>query len=189
VNQSKQITILSIASAILFVLVLFLLYLNFQKSSSVSTTVPIPIPTLILRPTDTISVSPTAGWKTYSNALYKYELKYPSSWSVIETNGSAKSVLFPDKNKQMVEISNKTDSIKIFFEGDWDHGFEPNVPVLSTTTTIGSKKVTLNVLKQNPSENPEGGWAIYTIPNFHDFRIETVYNNDVNKILSTFKFL
>ena len=106
-----------------------------------------------------------------------------------ETEGATDSQIVPGFKNQMVELTNKTDSIKIFFEGEWDHGFEPWVPILNTSTVIDGEKTSLVVMKQNLSDKPEGGWAIYTIPDLHNFRIEAIYTKEIDQILSTFKFL
>lgn len=37
-------------------------------------------------PTPTATTNPTANWKTYTNTQYKYSVKYPADYSVIETS-------------------------------------------------------------------------------------------------------
>ena len=80
-NHSKQITILSVAVAILFTSVIFLLYLNFHKTP-VLVSVPTTgiIPTEVTTPTAVPTVDPTVGWKTYTNPRFNFTFKYPDDY-------------------------------------------------------------------------------------------------------------
>lgn len=153
---------------------------------------PSPVATSIpneATPTVKPSTDPTANWKTYKSILYSYSVEYPPDWNVVETKHNVASVIEPSKQKIMTELSNSKSSIKVFYEGDWDHGFEPWVFKISSKVDIGGKEATMSTLTLagNPNE-----WTIYTIGNFHDFRIETLTpssdRNIISQIISTFKF-
>jgi hypothetical protein len=78
-------------------------YLGIQTNKPVSQYVaPSPL-TITTNPTPTASVDPTAGWKTYSNSTYGYQVKYPPNLSVKE-NTIVQSVQFTSQDTVYIEI-------------------------------------------------------------------------------------
>lgn len=153
--------------------------------SSTSTDSSTPVTSTTEQTTD-----PTANWKTYKNSQYGYQISIPKTWNIKEEYSPANSQLKAGAKIQMVTLSDTKTSIKIFYEGDWDHGFEPWIVVLNEKTMLGGKSAQLVVFKQNEGDDPSDGWALYNnISGNPNFRIETTYTEEVRQILSTFKFI
>jgi len=58
------------------------------KSSGGPKVVVTPTPTVAPTVSESIpTLDPTAGWKTYTNTKYNYQLKYPSSWEIYLPRG------------------------------------------------------------------------------------------------------
>lgn len=170
--------------ALLWVYYLYSQRQHLQKQNSVPTPQPSVAPASEV-PTGTS----TSTWKTYTNKQYNYSIKIPPEWEYTDENNQNLSKISKGKVLKTTLFSTEnTKTISIYFEGDWDHSYEPEVPVLQTNTTLDNKNTQLTVLQENKNMDPLGGEAIYTIPNFHDFRIETSYYPDISQILSTFKF-
>lgn len=92
-NLPKELTTITpvskLLALILFVLlpvVGFILGMRHQQVISSPTIIPdFPTPTPLAIPT--VDPSIIANWKTYRNSTYRFELKYPSTWVLLEANG------------------------------------------------------------------------------------------------------
>jgi hypothetical protein len=58
----------------------FYLYQKYQSSRAIPTVTPMPTIPPNVAPSITPTPDPMAGWKTYSNTIYKYSFKYPTTW-------------------------------------------------------------------------------------------------------------
>lgn len=136
-------------------------------------------------PTNTVP----SDWKTYSNNRYGYQLEYPNSFTITEEDGSIDSQLVPNQKVQRTTLSDKSTTITIYYEGEFNHGFEPWELDKRENFTINDKPTIKTTLTSLESDNL---WIIYTIENLQDFRIEVTTDaestNLVDQILSTIKF-
>lgn len=160
-------------------------YFGYQYLNKPQTQTSSPAPTALPSPTP----KPTADWTTYTNSRYGYQLQYPPSLSVTEEDGPTNSQLVPNQKIQQVTLSDKSYTLTIYYEGDFNHGFEPWELDKREDFTLGDKPATKTILTSLESDNL---WIIYTIENFHSFRIEASTNKSnvevIDQILSTFKF-
>lgn len=125
--------------------------------------------------TPTVTVNPTANWKTYTNNQYGYEFKYPNNYSVSTTGStniaslvSSPYVSIEVRNYQILNLTGGKPiavggiaAIKFPAGGNRDGGVEYQIDV-------PSKKLTILFNGRNSSS--------------HD------YISEYDKILSTFKF-
>ena len=174
-NQSKQLTILSVAVAVLFVSVLFLLFLNFQKPTPIST------PTTGVLPTTVPVTDPTANWKTYTSTEWKFSVKYPTNWKVVTGEKPSFDILPPDSNKFQtgsVNISLGYNYQQPQVPSDWSDFTLINADQFGNATWAAKNNQSNDIVFQN------GNVQVY---------VGVMLTNSVTKeifqqILSTFKF-
>lgn len=80
-NKNILVVLIILFSIILSSLITYLLVKSKIPSQTIINS---PSPTLSASPTPT--PNPTANWKIYTNTQYKYSVKYPADYSVIETS-------------------------------------------------------------------------------------------------------
>lgn len=141
--------------------------------------------------TKSSEVDPTAVWKTYKNSTYNYSLDISSGWIIGEESyAGAASKINPNLKVSSIKFNNKLSSIQIFYEGDFDHGFEPWQFESKKDVKLGGKNAVESILKLDGNLTK---WHILSIDSLGDFRIEANIHpddlNNYNQILSTFKFL
>lgn len=127
----------------------------------------------------------TAGWKTYTNSEYGFEIKYPTGWdNKIGSQGKmgAYSLLSLDINKNSSDFNaNRASYVRLVVE---DNNF-----------VLGSrdwKNFELGQIKGSIASPGTGYEIIFSSDLGQKFYIFTKNNpeidSDTNKILSTFKF-
>jgi hypothetical protein len=147
----------------------------------------------------------TAGWKTYKNDQYGFEVKYPSSWPAPSEKGLFKGVLFNTTFRQNVNQSEDGFSISINnYSGSWiDINGIPPVPLQPTYTRgcennyqriIKDTRVGIGNYATKEVYVPAGDtcfqeWHVYYISNGgYIFEITPLTNINFSSILATFKF-
>lgn len=176
------------------------------------TTIP-TAPTIITITTGT-TVSPTTGWKTYtksSKSLGSYSIKYPQHWIVVE-----KQTEDPKKEQVITTISNTGYIIEFsaFMDGwspsgcnfDKTVANKPQVADYVSYKAIGNSSIELRRALPPSEYNSVFAWAICTkegtgdsfstafpfsgtITYFTPLNFNEVIINEMDQILSTFKFI
>lgn len=137
-----------------------------------------------------VTTDPTANWKTYINTKYNYTLDLPNDWVVgQEIFGGAVSKFDSNSKVSSVKFSNSLSNIQVFYEGDFDHGFEPWQFESKKTINVGGKVAEQTTLRL---EGNTKKWHIVTVSSIESFRIEAnidqIDESEFDQILSTFKF-
>lgn len=141
----------------------------------------------------------TANWKTYLNSKYKYEIRYPSDWSLKETpygdfNGRT---LFLPPNEVYKSPNAENRGIAIDFR---DASYAPPLPAASNyqtgyrkirTVQVGSENI--DVLEPNFQAAEKYKATIrngkYEYIFYFGRELDGKYNSVFDQMLSTFKFL
>jgi hypothetical protein len=73
---------------------------------------PLAVPTMTLETANEIGVDTTskANWKTYTNSLHRYKIRYPQTWVAKGIRGDAPAEIVDQSNVNWLELSN-TNSI------------------------------------------------------------------------------
>lgn len=155
-----------------------------------STPVATTEPTTELVATNSASPDPTANWKTYKSSKYNYTLDLPSDWTIgQELLGGAISKLDSNSKVSSIKFNNSLSNIQVFYEGDFDHGFEPWQFESKKRIKLGGKIAEQITLKL---EGNTKKWYIVTVSSIESFRIEAnidqIDESEFDQILSTFKF-
>jgi hypothetical protein len=174
---------------ILFLLLFFILILGmggyyvYQKYLTQKTLpVPTPMPTAALtpKPTPVPTEDPTVGWKTYTNNTALYSFKYPSIWNLLDlTKGAQVEIYYqPDKTKSVGELLiEKIDK-------------EP-----SDIAKYIDKKTIGGLAAKCKSDQTVKTWCYIEVGTSSKISIlitkdkNLTYNETLDQILSTFKFL
>ena len=136
------------------------------------------------------TADPTANWKTYENSKYKYSLSLPKNWIVgNEVFGGAVSKINPSLKVSTIKFNNNLSTIQVFYEGDFDHGFEPWQFEEKKIINFSGKLAEETTLKLDGNQTK---WYVITTSSINGFRIEANIHPDdsaiFDQILSTFKF-
>ena len=171
---------------------------------------PTPLSTEIPSPTP----NPTANWKTYTNTIYKYSLRYPQNWNVSAIANSDPTTAQEPVFNSLCDY-NSGDLCQQFFVNVTkvtnSSDLEPNIVITSNDTQ--TDKQDLKVDGQNaksfvlyqPNYGTNGGLSYFVITNFNgykytifyreslknkDFKTSSDWQNkqEFDQILSTFKF-
>lgn len=218
---TNKLFLITLVIAILFTLMYAGIYLNLNsqlnqitKSNPTPTSIPTPSPTPLPTKTSVKEGDPTANWKTYKNAEFGLEVKYPISWYIFEdTYPNTFILLFDNKpisrkdisphpwHNLWVQINNEHHPNKVFtktgtIKGDIIGGVEYDRLYILTIDFKG-----IPAIKSYPeSESFAGleggpstgiyfnylnyGWGIY----YPNINYKGEYDPIYDQILSTFKF-
>lgn len=132
----------------------------------------------------------TATWKVYSNAQYNYSLKLPTDWIIgAEEKSPVTSKLDPKENISRINFKNDSSSMDVFYEGDFDHGFEPWEVDGKKSFMLGDKEAEMTTLRLAGNTSK---WVIVTVASLNNFRIEAYLtpedSGEFDQILATFQF-
>lgn len=196
-SQPKPNYLKTIIFSVLIIITLSLIaYLVFQNQKlqkqvlyqRVSPTNESPTPKTV----SSISISPdeTAGWKTYTNSIYGYSIKYPSLFTTQNLSSGAGSK----------EADSSTRNLFIYQSDVLEPYLERyiNLEVFGTKPPYNQGTITeviLNNLTATKIVIPEAKFDIYSIQLNNKEFIEIYVSNDLtkkdlaNQILSTFKFV
>lgn len=185
-------TIILFPTVILLILISvfagYLLYQNYLLKKQVSDLTAAPLSTPSFENANT-NEDPTADWEIYTSDLYNYSIKYPQAWQIKESSSGNQSTTDATKKSMMTEIFKGDAKISIYYEGDWDHGFEPWTFKNKETSSIDGKTAEKSVFASSENTNE---WNLYTIKDLSNFRVEAYFSpadkKTVDQILSTFEF-
>ncbi len=182
--------LLSVVSVISIYLFLQVRQLTLEKLAPSPTPIPSP------------SADPTAGWQTYTNDLFSFNLKYPAGFSLTDNlQESLDPLAWTTKNTLTLTDSGNDCTILLMINPD---GFGPWFP--NKTITVGSNGLDgLSVIaeKENTENLAEKKYQIIATGSISDRKVsglwvsatcsDTPQDKDyldatVDEILSTFKF-
>ena len=127
----------------------------------------------------------TANWKTYTNSLMNYSIKYPSTWFITDlTQGQQIEIYYqPDKTKSVGEILIEKVTATSYVN-------ETQPDLITNTKTIGGIEAKC---KTGKTDSMSKTWCflkhgeIYISILTTKVQGQDVYNETLDQILSTFK--
>jgi hypothetical protein len=153
--------------------------LTIQKYTTPKPIVIAPTPTPIPIITPTIINDPTQNWKTYTNSITQYSIKYPANWQLIDLTGGKQIEIYsqPDKTKPvgelLIENTNSIGGTELYTQ---------EKPIGTSTASCKTDGITKTWCYIRINANTYMTFFITK-----DTDIE--YNKTLERILSTFKFI
>ncbi|MCX6812602.1 MAG: PsbP-related protein [Candidatus Berkelbacteria bacterium] len=148
--------------------------------SATATTTPTTTPTTSTATT----TDPTAEWKTYTNATYKFSVKYPSSATPKEINAASFTV---DFGSESISAFSSTESLTTWVSGaitDLPTGY---TYTKASTTLDGVAATKLTVTKPNSSDAP-AIWIFSVNSGKHYEVMSDTSDTNFSNFIATFKF-